>query len=105
MISKRASLLPASAGPPKNGWPRIQNSCRTLRLQYRVLTPDSTAVIVGHVIAHVSDHTSDHPHALIESVDRVAYYVPNDAAIAEARSNGKLTPNAFVQLRDISIAD
>jgi len=54
---------------------------------------------------HVSDHTSDHPHALIESVDRVAYYVPNDAAIAEARSNGKLTPNAFVQLRDISIAD
>jgi type IV secretory pathway VirD2 relaxase len=74
------------------------------RLQYRVLTPDSTKEIVGRMVAHVLDEASDRPHALIEGVDGVVYYVAHDAAIAEARANGKLKPNAFVQLRNIAVA-
>jgi hypothetical protein len=74
------------------------------RLQYRVLTADSTKEIVGRVIAHVLDEASDRPHALIEGVDGVVYYVPHDPAIAEARAHGKLKPNAFVQLRNIAVA-
>jgi Protein of unknown function (DUF3363) len=69
------------------------------RLQYRVLTPDATAEIDGRVIAHVLDELSDRPHALIEGVDGVVYYVPHDPVIAEARANGRLKPNSFVQLR------
>jgi hypothetical protein len=72
------------------------------RLQYRVLTPDSTKEIVGRVIAHVLDEASDRPYALIEGVDGVVYYVPHDAAIAEARAHNKLKPNSFVQLRNIA---
>jgi type IV secretory pathway VirD2 relaxase len=74
------------------------------RLQYRVLTEDTTKEIVGRVVAHVLDEASDRPHALIEGVDGVVYYVAHDAAIAEARAAGKLKPNAFVQLRNIAVA-
>jgi type IV secretory pathway VirD2 relaxase len=74
------------------------------RLQYRVLTADSTKEIVGRVIAHVLDEASDRPHAIIEGVDGVVYYVPHDPAIAEARAHGKLKPNAFVQLQNIAVA-
>jgi len=35
------------------------------RLQYRVLTPDTTKEIVVCVVAHVLDEASDRPHALI----------------------------------------
>jgi hypothetical protein len=73
------------------------------RLQYRVLTPDATTEIDGRVIAHVLDEISDRPHALIEGVEGVVYYVPQDAIIAEARANGKLKPNSFVQLRTESM--
>ena len=73
------------------------------RLQYRVLTPDATTEIDGRVIAHVLDQISDRPHALIEGIDGVVYYVPHDAIIAEARANGKLKPNSFVQLRTESM--
>jgi hypothetical protein len=69
------------------------------RLQYRVLTPDATAEIDGRVIAHVLDEISDRPHALIEGVDGVVYYVPHDPAIADARANGGIKPNSFVQIR------
>ena len=73
------------------------------RLQYRVLTPDTTAEIDGRVIAHVLDEISDRPHALIEGVDGIVYYVQHDPAIAEARANGRLRPNSFVQLRTASV--
>lgn len=69
------------------------------RLKYRVLTPDATAEIDGRVIAHVLDEMSDRPHALIEGVDGVVYYVPHDPVISEARANGRLKENSFVQLR------
>jgi hypothetical protein len=69
------------------------------RLQFRVVTPNSTAEIDGRVIAHVLDPVSDRPHALIEGVDGVVYYIPHDSVIAEARAHGKLRPNAFIQLR------
>jgi hypothetical protein len=74
------------------------------RLQYRVLTVESTAEIDGRVIAHVLDRVSDRPHALIEGIGGVVYYVPHDPAIAEARANGRLKPNSFVQLRTGSVA-
>ena len=35
------------------------------RLQYRVLTPDTTKEIVVCMVAHVLDEASDRPHALI----------------------------------------
>jgi type IV secretory pathway VirD2 relaxase len=73
------------------------------RLRYRVLTPDATAEIDGRVIAHALDEISDRPHALIEGVDGVVYYVPHDPVISEARANGKLKPNSFVQLRTASV--
>lgn len=73
------------------------------RLQYRVLTPDATAEIDGRVIAHVLDEVSDWPHALIEGVDSVVYYVPHDDGIATARANGKLKPNSFVRFRTESV--
>jgi type IV secretory pathway VirD2 relaxase len=73
------------------------------RLAYRVLTPDANAEIDGRVIAHVLDEISDRPHALIEGVDGVVYYVPHDPAIAEARANGNLKPNSFFQLRTESV--
>jgi hypothetical protein len=69
------------------------------RLQFRVVTPDSTAAIDGRVIAHVLDQVSDRPHALIEGVDGIVYYVPHDSVIAEARANGKVRPNAFIRIR------
>jgi type IV secretory pathway VirD2 relaxase len=69
------------------------------RIQFRVVASDTEEEIDGRVIAHVLDEMSDRPHALIEGVDGVAYYVPHDEAIGEARANGKLRPNAFVQLR------
>jgi type IV secretory pathway VirD2 relaxase len=72
------------------------------RLQYRVLTPDATAELDGRVIAHVLDEISDRPNALIEGVEGIIYYVPHDPAIAEARANGKLKPNSFVQLRTVT---
>jgi hypothetical protein len=73
------------------------------RLQCRVVTPDATAEIDGRVIAHVLDEISDRPHALIEGVDGVVYYIPHDPSIAEGRANGRLKPNSFVQLRTESI--
>jgi hypothetical protein len=73
------------------------------RLRYRVLTPETTAEIDGRVIAHVFDEISDRPHALIEGVDGIVYYVPHDQAIAEARANGRLKPNSFVQFRTQSV--
>jgi len=68
------------------------------RLQYRVVSPNAGTDILGRVIAHVLDDISDRPHVLIEGIDSVVYYVPHDPSIAEARANGKLRPNAFVQL-------
>jgi Protein of unknown function (DUF3363) len=68
------------------------------RLQYRVVSPNDGTDISGRVIAHVLDEISDRPHVLIEGIDGVVYYVPHDPSIAEARANGKLRPNAFVQL-------
>lgn len=69
------------------------------RLQFRVVGPDTPAEISGRVIGHVLDEVSDRPHALIEGVDGIAYYVPHDDAIMRARANGQLQVNAFVQLR------
>ena len=68
------------------------------RLQYRVVPPNAGTDIIGRVIAHVLDDISDRPHVLIEGIDGVVYYVPHDPSIAEARANGKLRPNAFVEL-------
>jgi hypothetical protein len=68
------------------------------RLQYRVVSPHAGTDIVGRVIAHVLDEISDRPHVLIEGIDGVVYYLPHDASIAEARANGKLRPNALVEL-------
>lgn len=45
------------------------------RLQYRVLTPDTTAEIDRRVIAHVLDEISGRPHALIEGVEGIVYKV------------------------------
>ncbi len=73
------------------------------RLQYRVLTGDAVTGIDGRVIAHVLDEISDRPHAIIEGIDGVVYYVPHDAAIAEARANGRLKPNSFIQLRAVTL--
>jgi len=69
------------------------------RIQFRVVASDTVEEIDGRVIAHVLDEMSDRPHALIEGVDGVAYYVPHDDAMAEARANGELKPNSFVQIR------
>jgi type IV secretory pathway VirD2 relaxase len=69
------------------------------RLQFRVVSSNPGTDIVGRVIAHVLDEISDRPHVLIEGIDGVVYYVPDDAGIAEARANGGLRPNAFVQLQ------
>jgi hypothetical protein len=69
------------------------------RLQYRVVSPNAGTGIIGRVIAHVLDDISDRPHVLIEGIDGVVYYVPHDPSIAEARANGELRPNAFVQLQ------
>jgi hypothetical protein len=69
------------------------------RIQFRVIASDTVEEIDGRVIAHILDEMSDRPHALIEGVDGVAYCIPHDEAIAEARANGKLKPNAFIQLR------
>jgi hypothetical protein len=62
------------------------------------VSPHTGTDILGRVIAHVLDEISDRPHVLIEGIDGVVYYLPHDASIAEARANGKLPPNAFVQL-------
>jgi hypothetical protein len=73
------------------------------RLQYRVVQPSSSAEIDGRVIAHVLDDVSDQPHVLIEGVDGVVYYLPHDSAIATARANLKLKPNAFVHIRSANV--
>lgn len=68
------------------------------RLQFRGLQPGSSVEIEERVIAHVLDDVSDQPHVLIEGVDGAVYYLRHDAAIAAARANGRLKPNAFVQI-------
>lgn len=68
------------------------------RLKFRVVRPERSNQIAGRVITHVLDDVTQQPHALVEGIDGVVYYLPHGPGLSAARANGQAKPDSFVIL-------